>query len=43
MTCISVLKFFNKRNTFLAENDAYGFTQLMEDVTFLKNWTSSNR
>ena len=26
----------NKGNVFLAENDSYGFTQLMQDVTFLK-------
>ena len=33
----SVLKYFNKRNTFLAENDAYGYTQLMEDTNYLEN------
>ena len=32
----SILKYFNKGNTFLAENDSYGFTQIMNDVTFLK-------
>jgi hypothetical protein len=32
----SILKYFNKSNTFLAENDSYGFTQIMSNVTFLK-------
>ena len=33
----SILKYFNKSNTFLAENDSYGYTQLMEDIVYLKN------
>tara|TARA_B110000238_G_C16092427_1_gene424463 strand:+ start:304 stop:1485 length:1182 start_codon:yes stop_codon:yes gene_type:complete len=32
----STLKYFNKSNTFLAENDSYGFTKTMNNVTFLK-------
>ena len=30
------LNFINKKNSFYCENDSYGFTQLMQDVTFLK-------
>ena len=30
----STLKYFNKSNTFLAENDSYGFTKTMNNVTF---------
>ena len=32
----STLKYFNKSNTFLAENDSYGYTKIMNDVKFLK-------
>jgi len=32
----STLKYFNKSNTFLAENDSYGYTKIMNHVTFLK-------
>jgi hypothetical protein len=32
----SLLKYFNKSNTFLAESDSFGFTQLMNDVDYLK-------
>ena len=30
------LNFFNKNHIFFAESDSYGFTQLMQDVTFLE-------
>ena len=30
------LNIFNKNRVFFAESDSYGFTQLMQDVTFLK-------
>ena len=30
------LCYFNKKNVFFAESDSYGFTQLMQDVTFMK-------
>jgi hypothetical protein len=30
------LNFFNKNNSYYCESDPYGFTQLMQDVTFLK-------
>jgi len=32
----SILKYFNKNNTFLAESDSFGFTQVMKDVDNLK-------
>ena len=32
----SILKYFNKSNTFLVENDSYGYTQIMQNVNFLK-------
>ena len=30
------LNFINKKKSYYCENDSYGFTQLMQDVTFLK-------
>lgn len=33
----SILKYFNKNNTFLAEADSFGFMQVMKDVDNLKN------
>ena len=32
----STLKYFNKSNTFLAENDSYGYTKIMNHINFLK-------
>ena len=32
----SILKYFNKNNTFLAEADSFGFTQVMKDVDNLQ-------